>query len=139
MVTWVELSFEKKSAVLDQQGVAQKNPFVIDTVTQMCKNRLPLNIILTTTAVWHLPAEFWVIPVPMCSLAGLMNVTPTDDVYLPVRPVRIRSLNQKSNVKLSRHSVHDEYQTVKLPDVLVPAVLYCINGKMKLSVTVFTK
>ena len=30
--------------------VAQKNPFVISTVTQMCKNRLPLNIILTTAA-----------------------------------------------------------------------------------------
>ncbi len=42
----------------------------------MSKNKLPLNIILTTAAAWRLPVELWVIPVPMCSLAGLMNVTP---------------------------------------------------------------
>ncbi len=35
---------------------AQKNPFVISTVTPMSKNRLPLNIILTTAAAWRLPA-----------------------------------------------------------------------------------
>ncbi|EPQ9512862.1 TPA: hypothetical protein ACTD02_003896 [Salmonella enterica subsp. enterica serovar Heidelberg] len=33
-----------------KQVVAQKNPFVISPVTQMYKNRLPLNIILTTAA-----------------------------------------------------------------------------------------
>lgn len=77
------------------------------------EHRLPLNIILTTAVAWRLPAELWVIPVPMCSLAGLMNFTPTDDVYLPVRPTRLRPLNQKSNVRLSWHSVHDKYQPVK--------------------------
>ena len=96
-----------------KQVVAQKNPFVISTVTPMSKNRLPLNIILTTAAAWRLPAEPWVIPALMCSLAGLMNFIPTDDVYLPVRPTRLRPLNQKSNVRLSWHSVHDKYQPVK--------------------------
>ncbi len=100
-------------SVHGKQVEEQKNPFVISPVTQMSKNRLPLNIILTTAAAWRLPAELWVIPVPMCSFAGLMNVTPTDDVYLPVRPVRLRPLNQKSNVRLSWHSVHDKYQPVK--------------------------
>ncbi len=38
------------------------------------QNRLPLNIILTTAAARRLPAGLWVIPVPICSLAGLMNV-----------------------------------------------------------------
>ncbi len=51
-----------------EQMVAQKNPFVISTVTPMSKNRLPLNIILTTAAAWRLPAEPWVIPALMCSL-----------------------------------------------------------------------
>ena len=96
-------------------------------VTQMSKNRLPLNIILTTAAAWRLPAEPWVIPALMCSLAGLMNVIPTDDVYLPVRPTRLRPLNQKSNVRLSWHSVHDKYQPVKSPGVLVSVVRYCIS------------
>ncbi|HCK0891501.1 TPA: transposase, partial [Escherichia coli] len=91
-----------------KQVVAQKNPFVTSTVTPMSKNRLLLNIILTTTAAWRLPAEPWVIPALMCSLAGLMNVIPTDDVYLPVRPTRLRPLNQKSNIRLSWHSVHDK-------------------------------
>ena len=105
----------------------QKNPFVISTVTPMSKNRLPLNIILTTAAAWRLPAEPWVIPALMCSLAGLMNFIPTDDVYLPVRPTRLRPLNQKSNVRLSWHSVHDKYQPVKSPGVLVSVVRYCIR------------
>lgn len=48
-----------------KQVVAQKNPFVISTVTPMSKNRLPLNIILTTAAAWRLPAEPWVIPALM--------------------------------------------------------------------------
>ncbi len=77
------------------------------------QKQVAVDIILTTAAAWRLPAELWVIPVPMCSFAGLMNVTPTDDVYLPVRPVRLRPLNQKSNVRLSWHSVHDKYQPVK--------------------------
>ncbi|EFB9665022.1 transposase, partial [Escherichia coli] len=111
-----------------KQVVAQKNPFVTSTVTPMSKNRLLLNIILTTTAAWRLPAEPWVIPALMCSLAGLMNVIPTDDVYLPVRPTRLRPLNQKSNVRLSWHSVHDKYQPVKSPGVLVSVVRYYING-----------
>ena len=64
------------------------------------QKQVAVDIILTTAAAWRLPAELWVIPVPMCSFAGLMNVTPTDDVYLPVRPVRLRPLNQKSNVRL---------------------------------------
>lgn len=42
-----------------KQVVAQKNPFVISTVTPMSKNRLPVNIILTTAAAWRLPAEPW--------------------------------------------------------------------------------
>ena len=46
----------------EKQVVAQKNPFVISPVTQMCKNRLPLNIILTTVVAWRLPAELWGIP-----------------------------------------------------------------------------
>ena len=116
-----------------------EEPTVISPVAQMSKNRLPLNIILTTAAAWRLPAEPWVIPSPMCSLAGLMNFIPTDDVYLPVRPIRLRPLNQKSNVRLSWHSVHDKYQPVKSPGVLVSAVRYCINGKMKLSATVLTR
>ena len=91
------------------------------------QNRLPLNIILTTAAAWCLPAELWVIPAVMCPLAGLMNFIPTDDVYLPVRPVRLRPLNQKSNVRLSWHSVHDKYQPVKSPGVLVSVVRYCIR------------
>ena len=103
------------------------------------QNRLPLNIILTTAAAWCLPAELWVIPAVMCPLAGLMNFIPTDDVYLPVRPTRLRPLNQKSNVRLSWHSVHDKYQPVKSPGVLVSVVRYCINGKMKLSATVLTR
>ena len=57
-------------SVHGKQVAEQKNPFVISPVTQMSKNRLPLNIILTTAAAWRLPAELWVIPVPMCSLAG---------------------------------------------------------------------
>ncbi len=84
----------------EKQVVAQKNPFVISPVTQMCKNRLPLNIILTTVVAWRLPAELWGIPAVICSLAGLMSFIPTDDVYLPVRPIRNRPLNQKSNVRL---------------------------------------
>ena len=80
-----------------------------------------------------------VIPALMCSLAGLMNFIPTDDVYLPVRPTRLCPLNQKSNVRLSWHSVHDKYQPVKSPGVLVSVVRYCINGKMKLSATVLTR
>ena len=87
----------------------------------------------------RLPAEPWVIPALMCSLAGLMNVIPTDDVYLPVRPTRLRPLNQKSNVRLSWHSVHDKYQPTKSPGVLVSVVRYCINGKMKLSAIVLTR
>ena len=122
-----------------KQVVAQKNPFVISTVTPMSKNRLPLNIILTTAAAWRLPAEPWVIPALMYSLAGLMNFIPTDDVYLPVRPTRLRPLNQKSNVRLSWHSVHDKYQPVRSPGVLVSVVRYCINRKMKLSATVLTR
>lgn len=39
--------------------------------------------------------------------------SPTDDVYLPVRPIRLRPLNQKSNVRLSWYSVHDKDQPVK--------------------------
>ena len=84
----------------EKQVVAQKNPFVISPVTQMCKNRLPLNITLTTVVAWRLPAELWGIPTVICSLAGLMSFIPTDDVYLPVRPIRNRPLNQKSNVRL---------------------------------------
>lgn len=103
------------------------------------QNRLPLNIILTTAAAWRLPAEPWVIPALMYSLAGLMNFIPTDDVYLPVRPTRLRPLNQKSNVRLSWHSVHDKYQPVRSPGVLVSVVRYCINRKMKLSATVLTR
>lgn len=72
-------------------------------------------------------------------LSGLMNFIPADDVYLPVRPIRMRPLNQKSNVRLSWNFVHDEYQPVKSPDVLVSAVRYCINEKMKLSATVLTR
>ena len=98
-----------------------------------------MNIILTTAAAWRLPAELWVIPAVMCPLAGLMNFIPTDDVYLPVRPVRLRPLNQKSNVRLSWHSLHDKYQPVKSPGVLVSVARYCINGKMKLSATVLTR
>lgn len=49
--------------------------------------------------------------------AGLMNFIPTDDVYLPVRPIRRCPLNQKSNVRMSWSSVHDKYQPVKSPDV----------------------
>lgn len=79
-----------------KQVAEQKNPFVISPVTQICKNRLPLNIILTTTAAWR----------------------------LPVRPIRMRPLNQKSNVRLSWSSVHDEYQPVRSPDVLGSAVRY---------------
>ncbi len=105
----------------------QCHPFVISTVTPMSKNRLPLNIILTTAAAWRLPAEPWVIPALMCSLAGLMNFIPTDDVYLPVRPTRLCPLNQKSNVRLSWHSLHDKYQPVKSPGVLVSVARYCIN------------
>ncbi|RDS50339.1 hypothetical protein C3984_01219 [Escherichia coli] len=60
-------------------------------------------------------------------LAGLMNFIPTDDVYLPVRPIRMRPLNQKSNVRQSWSSVHDENQSLKSPDVLMSAVLYCID------------
>ncbi len=105
----------------------------------MSKNRLPLNIILTTAAAWRLPAELWVIPAPMCSLAGLMNVTLTDYVYLPVRPILLRPVNQNSNVRLSWHSVHDKYQPVKSPGVLVSVVRYCINGKMKLLATVLIR
>lgn len=126
-------------SVHGKQVADQKNPFVISTVTPMSKNRLPLNIILTTAAAWRLPAGLWVIPVPICSLAGLMNVPPTDDVYLPVRPIRLRPLNQKSNVRLSWYSVHDKDQPVKSPGVLVSVVRYCINGKMKLSATVLTR
>ena len=101
--------------------------------------QVAVDIILTTAAAWRLPAELWVIPALMCSLAGLMNFIPTDDVYLPVRPTRLRPLNQKSNVRLSWHSVHDKYQPVKSPGVLVSVVRYCINGKMKLSATVLTR
>lgn len=126
-------------SVHGKQVADQKNPFVISTVTPMSKNRLPLNIILTTAAAWRLPAGLWVIPVPICSLAGLMNVPPTDDVYLPVRPIRLRPLNQKSNVRLSWYSVHDKDQPVKSPGVLVSVARYCINGKMKLSATVLTR
>lgn len=79
------------------------------------------------------------IPALMYSLAGLMNFIPTDDVYLPVRPTRLRPLNQKSNVRLSWHSVHDKYQPVRSPGVLVSVVRYCINRKMKLSATVLTR
>ncbi len=96
---------------------------------------MSLNIILTTAAAWRLSAELWVIPAVMCSLAGLMNFIPTDDVYLPVRPIRLRPLNQKSNVRLSWHSVHDKYQPVKSPGILMSVVRYYINGKMKLSAT----
>ncbi|HFG4068894.1 TPA: hypothetical protein ACGGOB_003584 [Escherichia coli] len=35
-------------SVHGKQVAEQKNPFVISPVTQMSKNRLPLNIILTT-------------------------------------------------------------------------------------------
>ena len=35
--------------------------------------------------------------------------------------------------------VHDKYQPVKSPGVLVSVVRYCINGKMKLSATVLTR
>ncbi len=70
---------------------------------------------------------------------AISSVTPTDDVYLPVRPIRLRPLNQKSNVRLSWHSVHDKGQPVKSPGVLVSVVRYCINGKMKLSATVLTR
>ena len=44
-------------SVHGKQVADQKNPFVISTVTPMSKNRLPLNIILTTAAAWRLPAE----------------------------------------------------------------------------------
>ena len=90
-------------------------------------------------STWRLPAEPWVIPALMCSLAGLMNFIPTGDLHLPVRPIRLHPLNQKSNVRLSWHSVHDKYQTVKSPGVLGSAVRYCINGKMKLLATVLTR
>ncbi len=136
--------FEKKSAAFNttmgSRWQSKRSIRRISPVTQMSKNRLPLNIICTTTAAaWRLPAELWVIPAPMCSFAGLMNVTPTDDVYLPVRPIRLPPLNQKSNVRLSWHSVHDKDQPVKSPGVLVSVLRYCINGKMKLSATVLTR
>lgn len=51
-----------------EAGGGVKNPFAISTGTPMSKNRLPLNIILTTAAAWRLPAEYWVIPALMCSL-----------------------------------------------------------------------
>ncbi len=77
----------------------------------------------------------------MATYGGQFTLTfiPTDDVYLPVRPTRLRPLNQKSNVRLSWHSVHDKYQPVKSPGVLVSVVRYCINGKIKLSATVLTR
>ncbi|ENG38628.1 transposase family protein, partial [Escherichia coli p0305293.10] len=48
------------------------------------QKQVAVDIILTTAAAWRLPAEPWVIPALMCSLAGLMNFIPADDVYLPV-------------------------------------------------------
>ena len=55
-------------SVHGKQVAEQKNPFVISPVTQMSKNRLPLNILLTTAAAWRLPAEFRGAPAAMCSL-----------------------------------------------------------------------
>lgn len=47
---------------------------------------------LGTGAAWHLPAEPSIIPRVMYWLAGLMNFTPTDGLFSPVRLIRMRLL-----------------------------------------------
>lgn len=60
-------------------------------------------------------------------------------IFTSARPILLRPVNQKSNVRLSWHSVYDKCQPVKSPGILVSVVRYYINGKMKLLATVLTR
>ncbi len=102
------------------------------------QNRLPVNIILTTAAA-AFTSRATGYPCTDVLARWVNELYPDRRRIFTSKANRLCPLNQKSNVRLSWHSVHDKYQPVKSPGVLVSVVRYCINGKMKLSATVLTR